>query len=733
MKLFFSLFERKKEEKEKNEKKKQRRSAKTLASAFIMLILINSTFSAGYAAAWGPDWDWGSKFITHWKEGFATAIAGAAVGFMVGGPIGAAVGFFGGYLVGAEGIGSLVDYFSAPGGSSQGETGGTSPDRYASENSTTSDTDNPDAQKIVNDANQKAYQAIQELTAKLRSDFIQYGSSSGTGIVTVTIYGPSSIYGFSAFPVQARLHVADTPIPFDVVHLEEVHIYVIDKDGHKYWERKWIYTANGSAGSEGIAPGQNVVYTTVLKGPDPLLYKIKQAVETGQIDRQLYDEIWNTTTSEFEVHVWVKGFQEAWKGYPNATDSASCQKVDGKWYDGMCYVFDKKIDFQVDAESTSAWKHVTGVADVAEVTDGMYGSLPVKFLMSDTPSKWAIYQSRYAGGLSDFVVVTAASPVHVLNSTANYKFIIAPNPDYFNPATPKIRDDFRFVILRVIEGGRMELADQVNGNLGDLTEPKEMPLTAHYTDAPGTLDYHALGLAYVNIIRDDNVSIPVWLVAEPQISVLQNLYVAVADQEVQKLINSFKKNDTAKIKGTVDALISGLQQKLDDTEQLLQKAQSLKNKDAEEYAEKAIAEYKAAINDLKKLEQVDDYQTFLNYLNAAKKHEQAGDYYRNAARKALDGDLEQAKIDAQKGDELSKLASEYEPGFNLAGLLGGKEGMKALLALVIAIVLAGAVWLMMGNKQLAVLVFIVSLVILLLAFYKPNLSSLTSLKPPKIG
>lgn len=53
-------------------------------------------------------------------------------------------------------------------------------------------------------------------------------------------------------------------------------------------------------------------------------------------------------------------------------------------------------------------------------------------------------------------------------------------------------------------------------------------------------------------------------------------------------------------------------------------------------------------------------------LNAAKKHEQAGDYYRNAARKALNGDEEQAKIDAQKGQEYSDLAKEYEPHFSLS-------------------------------------------------------------------
>jgi len=201
---------------------------------------------------------------------------------------------------------------------------------------------------------------------------------------------------------------------------------------------------------------------------------------------------------------------------------------------------------------------------------------------------------------------------------------------------------------------------------------------------------------------------------------------------VKNLIDLYKKKDREKINATTKAMINSLQEKIDEAEQLLAKGKGMNNENAIEYAQGAIDEYKAAINDLQKAAQQDDYQMFLNYLNAAKKHEMAGDYYVNAARKALNGDLEQAKIDAQKAKEYSNLAKEYEPGFNLAGLLGGKDGMKAILALVIAIVLAGAVWLIIGNKQLAALVFIVTLVILLLAFYKPSLPSLSDLKLPEI-
>ncbi|WP_297551418.1 hypothetical protein [Thermococcus sp.] len=654
-----SFFFKRGEGKEKKHCARQKR----IAGALITLMLLVSVYAEPVAA-----WPGESLFhsIKQKVKDHTTAIIGVAligVGLIASSTgIGATVGGYailaGASMISIDYLGHKADQWFV--GSSDQTTMTTQ--KNATESNAQNDDDNPDASKVTDDANQAGAKAVAELTAKLRSDFIQYGSSGYGGDLSVEIWGPSSIYGFSAFPTQIRLTASESPIPFNVVHLLTISVYVIDKNGNKYWTRTWSYNMNDAI----LAPGQSAVYTTILKGPDPLLYQIKNAVDTGQISRDLYDKIWNTSTSEFEIHVHVTAKREAWKGYPDATTESDCQAVNGKWYNGECYVFDKYIDILLDAESTSAWKHVTGSADVATITDGMYGTLPIKFLQTDAASKWVIYQSRYAGALSDFVVVTAASPVHVLNATANYKFIIAPNPGYLKPANPTITDDFRFVILRVLNGGEIELADQVTGMLGVLLTTKELPLTAHYTDAPGVLTYHALGLAYVRIVREDGTIIPVWLAAEPQISVEQNIMVAVADTEVQKLIASFKNNDRTTVEGTIQSLIQGLQQKIQDADDLLQKARGVGNKQAEEWAQAAIDEYNTAIDDLKKAGQADDYQQFLNMLNAAKKHEQAGDYYRNAARKALNGDYEQAKIDAQKGQEYSDLASEYEPHFNVS-------------------------------------------------------------------
>uniref|UniRef100_UPI000194EC42 PT26-6P n=1 Tax=Thermococcus sp. 26-2 TaxID=195518 RepID=UPI000194EC42 len=525
-------------------------------------------------------------------------------------------------------------------------------------NATINDDDIDDVKKALDHATQAAHKAAAELTAKLRSDFVEYGNGGTAGQVLIHIYGPGLIYGFSAFPVQIRLEIPNQPVPFNKVHITEVTAYVIDENNRTYWTRVW----NSSTFRQGGYIADTLDLVTVMKAPDPLVYQIRDAIVTGQISRELYDKIWNTSTTHFEIRVIVKGYQEAWKTDSSVSNQSSCPS-DGHWYEDACWVHDKDIDFTLKAETTTAWGHVTGTNDVATIDGGMLGSLPIKFLQSlDLSGKWVLYQNKYAGALSDFIIITAASPVHVLNSTAMYKFLITPNPGYFQPANPKISDEYRFVTLRVIEGGRMELADTTTGHIGDLTEPTFFGLTAHYTDAPGTLDYHALGLVYAYVERDDGVKIPIWLAAEPMISVLSNTYTVMKDQDVKNLIDLYKKKDREKINATTKAMINSLQEKIDEAEQLLAKAKGMNNENAIEYAQGAIDEYKAAINDLQKAAQQDDYQMFLNYLNAAKKHEMAGDYYVNAARKALNGDLEQAKIDAEKAKEYSNLAKEYEPG-----------------------------------------------------------------------
>lgn len=706
----FLHFDEKEKEKEENRNRRKR-----FAGMFIMLMLLSTTFNAGYAAALSL------SDIEERAKDVGKATLSAMAGIIVGGAcLLSTAGFGSGACIamGLAAAGATYAAFELVFEDEEQATGDPfSAERYATESDATDDTDNPDVGKLTDDANKAGYAAIQELTAKLRSDLVQYASEQeGSGAVTVDIYGPQSIYGFSAFPVQIKLWVPRQAIPFNDVHLRSVHVYVVDRDGNKYWEQVWDY---GTVGSEGLN-GDEVIYTSVLKGPDDLIYQIKDAIASGQFSRALYEQIWNATTREFEIHVLIDGYQEMWKSYPNATTQEQCQAVNGKWWadTSTCYVFDRTVDFEINAETTSAWKHVTGFADVATISEGMTGTLPVKFLQnSDATAKWVVYQSKYAGAISNFVIVTAATPVHVINSTANYKFIIAPNPGYFEPANPKIVDDFRLSIVRVIEGGDFEIADTKSGTLGELNDAVPIEMSAFYTDAPSTLDYHAIGLAVVDIVREDNVTIPVWLAAEPLISVVQNIRVVIADQEASKLISLFNAGDMDAIEATVNALINGIQEKIADAEQLKAKAQELGDDVAEEYATLAIKEYNAAISNLEKIKQVEDQQEFLNRLNAAKKHEQAGDFYREAARKQLNGDPYQAEIDAEKAKELSDLAKQYEPGFNLMKLFGEENALKFLFILIVAIILAAITYVTTGNQKLTALVFVITLVILTLLIF----------------
>jgi len=697
MRLFFSLFEKPSEEEEKEKKKKRCNRRKRVAGALIMLMLFVSIYAQPASAFSFSSWWSGVK---ERASNVGKMVVSATVGIVVGGACIASTLGFGTPACIAMGVAAAGATYAAMDlafGGDEGETQTTATftsERQANETTPISDPDNPDADKITDEANQRAYQAIAELNAKLRSDFVQYGSSSNSGDIIAYIYGPEKIYGFAAFPTQVKLVISESPIKFNRVHIQQIKVYLKDINNTIYWTRTWDY---GETGSEGLN-GAELVYTTILKAPDDLVYNVRDAINSGQITKELYEKLWNTSTREWEINVDITAYRESWIGYPNATTPEACQQAGGNWstQDNKCYVFERNIPITVHAESTTAWKHVTGFVDVATIDEGMYGSLPIKFLLS-ARGKWTIYLSRYAGAVSDFIIVTAATPVHVLNSTADYKFIIAPNPGYFEPATNyTIVDDFRFATLRVIEGGRMELADTVTGTLGGLTEPVEVPLSVKYTDAPGTLTYHSIGLVYAEVVRDDGTRIPIWLAAEPQISVLANIYMVLQDQEVEKLIQYWKDQDPEKVQAEVDAMINGLYDKIEDTKQLLQKAQELQNQKAEGYAKKAIDEYEAAIDNLEKIKQTDDYQEFLNRLNAAKKHEMAGDFYRNAARKALYGDLKQAELDAKKAEEYSDLANQYEPHVDIFGtaksLLQQKVfGIPLWALLVILFVLVGAI------------------------------------------
>jgi len=287
-----------------------------------------------------------------------------------------------------------------------------------------------------------------------------------------------------------------------------------------------------------------------------------------------------------------------------------------------------------------------------------------------------------------------SKPVHVLGSTADYKFIIAPNPGYFDPLTPTFEDDFRFVVVRKYIDGEWTIADSIFGALGTLTdESQAVPksLVAYYTKDPTALTYEVYALALFTIHRDDGAPMKVWLIVKPKVSVLPDMRIVLADNQTAQITQftadgKLTEDDISQIRQMATAWIEGLNEKITTAQQLKEKADAEKNDKASLYAKKSIEAYQDAISVLQKTMQTDDVQMLLNFVNAAKKLEQAGDFYLSAAEKALYGEYEQAELDAQMGDELTELANRYLPRFDIANALSTLDWKSVLIIVALTAV-----------------------------------------------
>ncbi len=679
-----------------------------------MLIMLSGVFSSSYAAAFSFHSitsgisDTLHK-VTKTVEGMgAGAAIGAAIGAVVGSVVpgvGTVVGAEVGAAIGAA-IGGFLGYKSASGS----ENGNGDVLNYQqAQNATIVDVENDSdivkQSHILDDTQQAAYKQIAELNAMLRSDLVKYDytETGATGDLWARIYAPSKIYGYSAFPVQIKLFTSKSNIPFSVVRLKSVTVYLKTNDSSvQLWKRVWDY----GNGSEGLN-GQSVVYSTILKVPDPYAEQIKQMLDTGQINKQLIEQIFNNaTTKPWEIFVDINAYREIWQNDPTYTTEATCDaQPNHKWDENTstCYEFvrDASIDYHV--QTTSAWRHITMANDLAILNQGMYASLPVKFASTDLKSKWTLYQESFTGAVSDFIILTYASPVHVLDSTADYRFYIAPNYGYFDPINATMADDFRFLTARVLYGGKWELADTIYGKLGNITPSTTAVmklLDAKYTGANGTLTYYVLGIAYFTITRPDGQVIPVWELVWPKVSVEQNTREVLDDAQLKQLVTivdqkEITKDDLKKLKAQVQAWDNGLEQKIQSAQAFEEAAKKSGNTQAAAYAEKAIMSYKSAIDALNHAASADKKQTILNWLNAAKKFEQAGDFFMNAAKKQQYGAPEQAKLDAKMGEQLTQTAQEYTPHLNILGTMSNALSKKVLgielwIILVIVFALAGA-------------------------------------------
>ncbi|MFA4663365.1 hypothetical protein [Pyrococcus kukulkanii] len=689
---------------------------RTAFAFFLAFTLILATVNDAQVAAFSFSGlkEKASKFWNTVKTAGAGAVVGAIAGAVVcgifsGGTLsavcaagGAKVGAIAGAVIGGI-YGAIKNYVL--GGDEDKNTISMNSERYANTTTVSTDSDLSDLKYITENANKEAYKAIAEVSAKLRSDLAKYDTaeSGATGDIIATVWGPEKIYGFSAFPIQIKLEFRKSPIPFNYIHLRKVTVYLKDEDGRVYWARTWDY----GQGSEGLNGGQ-AVYTTIMKVPDDYVGTIERIIETGVLSKEDVEKLFNATTKSFEIYVNIDAYREVWQSTNDTQETCIGNK---KWdpSTNTCYEFVKTVDIDYSVHTISAWRHVTRASDIVLIDKGMYASIPTKFLSTEYASKWSIYKEKFGGAVSNVFVITAATPVHMIGSTADFMFTFARNPGYFDPLNPEITDDFRLVVVKVTKSGDYEVADSIRGNLGALTSSIEKQLSARYTDDPAAVTYKVYGFALFKIKRDDNTTIKTWLAVEPLISVLQNERLKLDDTQVEQLTKLVKDNEISEadrehIVAQANEWITGLQDKITEVEELKEKAQAQNNQKAIDYAEKAIKEYKAAIKDLEKVKSTKSVQTLLNYLNAAKKHEISGDYYKNAAYKALHNEHEQAELDAKKAEETSKLAKQYEPSIalTLAGLdipLDTDDIIVLAVGLLLALVLSrvlGNSWGLLG-------------------------------------
>ncbi|NJE09238.1 hypothetical protein E3E31_12040 [Thermococcus sp. M39] len=640
----------------KEHKKKRKRTAVSIA---LMLMLFVAVY-AEPVAAW-PSLDSIKESLSSAVDkikntvkdagigAVAGAVVGGAIGFVVGGPAGAAMGAKIGAAIGAA-VGGIHGFFSSD--ESPTATSTQTVQNYANLSDVLNDDDFTADKEILDDANQKAYEELSQAAAAVRADLVDYNveSTGSTGDIYVKIYAPSTIYGFSAFPVQVALHIAANPIPQSVVHLESIRIYVIDKDGNVYWTRTFTYNRTDTA-----LNGDDFVVSTILKVPDQYVYDVQNALATGQITKDLIEKLKNATTPEFEIVAEITAVREDW------------EVIDGN----LTYVGDKSI--YVKATTTSAWRHVTSTTDVLILAGGFKGSLPAKFILEPEAGKWVSYAQKEWGAISDFIVKAWASPVHVKQSSAAWRFYLVGNPGYFDPLHPSIVDDFGIAAIRILNDGSWELADLAKSSLGDVGGATYVERIITYASTEDTLNYQVYALALLNVVRDDGQQLPIWLLVQPDVTVLDDLTMVIDDEQIQKLTALFddgeiSEADLEQIRATASDWIQNLNQKIATAQEYLSMAQSRGDETAANYAQTAINYYQEAQKYLEALMNTNDVQIALNYLNAAKKMEFAGDYALEAAKNAVFGNHEQAEILIQNAQDTAELAQSYIPTTNYAAV-----------------------------------------------------------------
>lgn len=646
-----------------------------LLSFFLAFMLLASIYAEPAAAfSWPkPNWSGVTNFFSTLKNnvggGAAGAVAGAkvgaSIGAAIGGPpgaaIGAIVGGIGGYIAGShieqkikEKVAStpLGKWFGLESGDSTNPSLSLQTAKNITKEEFVNDTPIKNAlvQNLTEQTDQAAYQDIQILLSKLQSTLTNYDfqeSGDSGEFMSVSLKGPASIYGFSAFPVEFRLTVRGNSETKDPICLTSIKIYAKDtQNGNIYWTRTWNFADGEKCGEEGTSWS----FETILKGPDPYSGYIN-SVLSGQANEALISEIFNAEPQEYEIIVEVTGYREIYY-YSN-----------GQW------IYDHRENINAQFSSLSAYRHI---AAGTYVVGGFAGSLPISFKDAPEASQFTAFQMTAAGASSNLVARLWSSPIHILNATAPYRFYVQGNPGYFGSLNPQITDEARIVVYRILKNGNWELAYAIPlegvTNLGDLSVGKLLQASVNYHADSETISYRAFVAVKAWVQRDDGQQIPVWILVEPAIAPVDPNRKMIMDEYVTEIGDLTSDNvisaaEAQRLQAIADSLISSLQSKIEVAEDWKSKGENENKEEVVTYASKAISHYNEAIKYANKLKSADNSQDVLRYAEIVKEEEAAGDYYLRAAEIAYYGQVEQAQSLVKNAEKLEQTIKEYKGGF----------------------------------------------------------------------
>jgi len=636
-------------------------------------------------------------------------------------------------LIATAAISAGVTYHVAKGGDKKASPAGENANKNATTGDVVNGKDYEEWLKLSKEAQQEAYKQLAKYTQMLMSDFVSYDyqQQGSLGDLKVEVYGPDKIYGFSAFPVQIKITVVKKVPDWAYLHLYSVKVYVINSEtGQKIWTRTWSWSGNNTP----LLNGEDFVLGTTLKVPDDYAYMVKSAVYSGTFNQDIYHNLTNAVVPRFEIGVEVQAQREMWE-WKTVNNETECNNLAGTKqhvYDNdtkTCYIFDGMTDANVAGETTSAYMHTSGTVDFIQVGN-LTASAPKSMANSDLVEMFQIFSHRRYGAQSNFQVIPMATPLHVMDSTAQWKFIFEAIPDYFdalnkvNGKPPVFGDDFRIMVMRITNGSQQwEVAYTKSTKMTDFTTYYELNLPVKYTATNDTIDYLVAGLAYLELTREDGTKIPVWFLVVPKVSVLENIDLAFKDSRIRPLVELTNKSqvseaDIEAAQQLVNTIKQELEKKKLQADELRAKAETMNIPEAIEYAKRAKEAYekseKALDKYLDEVKKGKDGKWALNWLNVARKMEDAGDFWLNAAIKATNGLKEQAKWNAEQAQNIETLAKQYEPHFDVYGFL--KNGIKLPFGLtledLIVLTIAGIVaWL--GRQFLGPIGSLLGLVIVI--------------------